>query len=402
MTAHAKFSPRQIIVNSRFAYLGATVAQSGIQLIAPSLPGMRDALGLDDAQLALVTSLYLLPAALFALPAGVLADRIGRRKVYGWAMILLGVSGIALQFATHSFPLFLAIRFIQGTAFAGLMPLTMTILGDAHSGANLIKAQGRRTVVMHAGDGTLPIIGGLLVGLGWHIPWLGQLLGIPFGIAVLLYMRDPTTLTGAIRRRIRLSDLVTLFRSKAILALQYSGFLRMFLKFSIITFLPLLLIDEREFSPALAGLIIGAASLTGTIPAMFAGRLAPLARPTSFVFLGTLVQGIAMLAMVLSGSVPVIIGASVIYGTADGLAGVFVNSFVSAATDDEQRASFVAATGAIRNAAKFMAPAVLGALTLVITVSTSFLIMAIITLFSAVIAIPLRDLDQRLSDQALT
>ena len=131
MKALEGLTERQAIVNSRFAYLGAVTAMSGIQLIAPSLPAMRDALGITDAQLALVTSLYLLPAAIAALPAGILADRIGRRKVFGWSFIVLGLAGAALQFASGSFGVFLAIRFIQGTAFAGLMPLTMTILGDA-------------------------------------------------------------------------------------------------------------------------------------------------------------------------------------------------------------------------------------------------------------------------------
>ena len=42
---------RQAIVNSRFVYLGAIVAQTGVQLIAPSLPIMRDALGLTNVRL---------------------------------------------------------------------------------------------------------------------------------------------------------------------------------------------------------------------------------------------------------------------------------------------------------------------------------------------------------------
>lgn len=399
MTATQDLTGRQASINSRFAYLGATVAQTGIQLITPSLPAMRDALGLTDAQVALVTSVYLLPAALAALPAGMLADRIGRRRVFGWAMIALGIAGIALQFATHSFGLFLAIRFVQGTAFAGLMPLTMTILGDAFKGSDLIRAQGRRTVVMHAGDGMLPILGGVLVALGWRSPWLGQLLAIPFGIAVLRNLEDPASISASGRQRMALAEFVGLFRSAAVIALQYVGFLRMFLKFSIVTFLPLLLIDTRDFSPAFAGLAVGTAALTGTIPAFAAGRIARFSRPTTFVAVGTAAQGVALIAIVLVESGPLILIAALIYGFSDGLSGVFINSFVSAATDAEQRASFVAATGAIRNFAKFMAPATLGALTLLVPVTTSFLVMAAITFLSATMALPLRALDQRLADQ---
>ena len=84
MSSETSLTPRQASINASFAYAGCIVAQTGVQLVAPSLPAMRDALGLTDSRLALVMTIYLLPAALGALPAGLLADRIGRRRVFGW------------------------------------------------------------------------------------------------------------------------------------------------------------------------------------------------------------------------------------------------------------------------------------------------------------------------------
>lgn len=399
MTASSEMTARQAKVNARFVYLGAIVAQSGVQLIAPSLPIMRDALGLSDAQLALVTSMYLLPAALGAIPAGVLADRIGRRRVFGWSMVALGVLGIALQLATQSFPLFLTIRFVQGLAFAGMMPLTMTILGDAFTGAALIVAQGRRTIALHLGDGVLPIIGGLLVTIGWRAPWLGQLLAIPFGVAVLARLGDPRSLIATARSRIGVRSSMILFRTAAILALQFLGFLRMFLKFGIVTFIPLLLIDERGLSPAFAGLVIGVVGLTATIPAFAVGWIARRGQPTTFVAIGLAVAGLALVVLATAQGAAVILVASFIYGVADGLSGVYLNSFVSAATDAEHRGSFIAATGAVRNFAKFMAPATLGALTLLVPLSSSFVVMALITVASAFMVLPMRTLNLRLAVQ---
>ena len=189
---------------------------------------MRDALGLTDSRLALVMTIYLLPAALGALPAGLLADRIGRRRVFGWSMVLFGLAGILLQFSTGSFGLFLAIRFAQGLAFAGLLPLTMTILGDAFRGSELIRGQGRRSIAMLTGDGILPILGGVLAASTWQAPWLGQLLAaVPFGFMVLAKMTDPPSLGTTIRRTGVLAGFGRVFRMQGVVALQYAGCLRM-------------------------------------------------------------------------------------------------------------------------------------------------------------------------------
>ena len=399
MNIQGELAPRQATVNARFAYAGAIVAQTGVQLIAPSLPVMRDALGLTDAQLALVMTVYLLPAALGAIPAGILADRIGRRRVFGWSMVAFGLAGIALQIFTDSFGVFLTIRFVQGLAFAGLLPLTMTILGDAFRGAELIRSQGRRSVAMLTGDGTLPIIGGVLAALAWQTPWLGQVLAIPFGFAVLAGMTDPPSLHAKARRAIGLMEFGRAFRMPGVVALQYAGFLRMFLKFSILTFLPVLLVDVRDFSPAFAGLVVGSSALVGIVPSLSAGRLAHFGRPTTFVAVGLASEAIALAVWSLATWPVAIFAAAVAFGIADGLSGVFVNSITVAATDTEHRAGFVAATGAVRNFAKFLGPATVGLLILVMSLPATFTLMAVLTLMSTALVIPLRPLDDRLEMQ---
>lgn len=398
MTAAGTLPEQDARRNALFAYASAIVALTGVQLIAPSLPTMRDTLELSEAQLGLVMSVYLLPAALAAIPLGVLADRLGRRRVLGYAMVGFGVAGGLLQLSSD-FTVFLVVRFIQGVMFAGLLPLTMTVLGDAFSGVNLVRAQGRRSVAMSLGDGVLPVVGGALVGFGWFVPWLGQLVAIPLGVAILFRLVDVPTTSSERKSRVGLRSVVSLFRSVPILALQYAGFLRMFVKFSLLTFLPVLLVDMREASPAFAGLVLGAAALTGTIIAASVGRLSERGRPTTFVSAGVTLMAIAISTFALAPWRPVLLVGSIAYGAGDGLLGVFTNSFVTSATGAEQRASFVAVTGAIRNFAKFTAPAAFGAVILALPISTAFLAIAAITLASVAAAMPLRHLEQGLTDQ---
>jgi MFS transporter, ACDE family, multidrug resistance protein len=399
VSAPAELTEANKRLNAWFAYVGSAVSLTGVQMIAPSLPAMRDALGLSEVQLGLVTSVYLLPAALAAIPAGILADRVGRRRVFGGAMLGFGICGAILPFVSGSFAAFLVVRFIQGTFFAGLLPLTMTILGDAFTGTALIGAQGRRSVAMSFGDGALPVVGGLLVGFGWYAPWFGQMLGIVLGVLILLKLIDPPDLQSSERVKTGPGALIAVFRSLPVLAMQYSGFLRMFLKFCILAFMPLLLVDVRGLSPAFAGLIIGSAALTGTLIAATSGRIARVFRPAGWVGLGTTVMGFALVSMATMTSAPLILASSIVYGAAEGLMGVFTNSFVTAATGAEQRASFVAATGAIRNFAKFMAPAAFGALVLVVPIQRAFVLAGALTLVSASLAFPLRHLEGKLANR---
>ena len=399
MSSETSLTPRQASINASFAYAGCIVAQTGVQLIAPSLPAMRDALGLTDSRLALVMTIYLLPAALGALPAGLLADRIGRRRVFGWSMVLFGLAGILLQFSTGSFGLFLAIRFAQGLAFAGLLPLTMTILGDAFRGSELIRGQGRRSIAMLTGDGILPILGGVLAASTWQAPWLGQLLAVPFGFMVLAKMTDPPSLGTTIRRTGILAGFGRVFRMQGVVALQYAGFLRMFTKFSILAFLPMLLVDVRGTSPAFAGLVVGASALIGIIPSHFAGRIAGWGKPTTFIAIGLASEAVALAVWAQAPWPGTIFMAALTFGVADGLSGIFVNSLVAATPETEHRASFVAATGAVRNLAKFLGPAFVGILLLTTPLPDAFTIMATAMLLSTFLVLPLRVLDSRLEDQ---
>jgi MFS family permease len=286
--------------------------------------------------------------------------------------------------------------------FAGLLPLTMTILGDAFRGHELVRAQGGRSVAISFADGALPILGGLLVGVAWWAPWLGQSLGIPFGVAVLLRLVDPVEVRSTRRTWFDIPAFLGLFRRLPILALQYMGFLRMFLKFAILTFLPVFIVDIREQSPAFAGLVIGATALSGTAVAALSGRLARIGRSTFWIAVGVAGMGIGMASMVLLPWVWTIVGAAIFYGMADGVMGVFTNSMVTAATGFEQRASFVAATGAVRNLAKFLAPTAIGAVTLVTPLASAFVGTGAATLASVVIVRSLRPLEQGLLEDGET
>ena len=369
-------------LNAWLVYLGAPVSMTGIQLIAPTLPAMADALSLTDSQLALISTFYLLPAALGAIPAGVLADRIGRRRVFGYSMVAFGIIGLISPLTASNFTLFLGLRLLQGIAFSGLMPLTMTILGDAFDGPRLVQAQGRRSVSMSLADGLLPIIGGLLVAFGWFVPWFLQGLAILFGIAVLRLMTDVADAAGPRVGILRSALSPELWKKWSIWALQYMGFARLWIKFTLLTFLPVLIVNERGGTAAVAGLTLGLSAFANAVVAASGGRIARRWHPTGWMTLAITLMTIGLVVIPLAETPALIAAAAIFYGAADGLLGIFLNALVTAVPDSQHRAAFVAATGAIRNLGKFFAPTVFGLMLLAIAVPEAFLVIALIAALS--------------------
>ena len=379
------------------AHLGGMAVITGVQLISPALPALAERFALSESEVSLVISVYLIPAALASVPAGFLADRFGRRWVFGAGLCLFGVAGMLLPLvAQESFGALLVIRFMQGLGFAPAFPLTITILGDLYKGPKLVGALGRRSVLMSVADGGYPILGGILVGLSWLAPWYLQALALPIGLVVLVTFRDWVPLgkhggLGGMRWLWRSA------RSPGILALHYVGFLRFFVKFALLSYLPLLLVISRGMTAAQAGLILGTAALCGTFGAAISGTLARLGPASQWVIAGLVVQGLGLVVMAFVAQIWILMTVAVVYGLADGVLGTFVNAYLASASDPEHRASLVAANGAIKNFGKLLAPILLGMMVLVVPLSVGFTAVAAVLIVSAPTAGPLRAYDSRIS-----
>lgn len=380
------------------AHLGGMAVITGVQLISPALPALAERFSLTESEVSLVISVYLVPATLASVPAGLMADRFGRRWIFGGGLCLFGLAGLLLPLAaSSSFGALLAIRFLQGLGFAPAFPLTITILGDLYTGPTLVTAQGRRSVLMSIADGGYPILGGVLVGLSWLGPWYLQAVALPIGLLVLISFRDwvPPGRAGGMENLRRLWRSVHL---RGAMSLHYVGFLRFFVKFSLLSYLPLLLVLSRGMTAAQAGLILGTAALCGTMGAAVSGLLAGVGAASRWVVLALAVQGLSLAVLAVAGDLWLLMAVALIYGLADGVLGTFINSYLAAATDPDRRASLVAANGAIKNLGKLLAPILVGMLILVVPLPAALVALAALVVISAPAAAPLRAYDSRISD----
>jgi predicted MFS family arabinose efflux permease len=134
---------------------------SQTMIIAPILPLIGDELGIPDAALGTLISAYSLMVGVFAILAGPVSDRIGRRRI-----LLLGCVGMTAALVLHIFAVdyvsFLLVRVLAGSAGGVLSGAAVSYIGDAFP-------YSRR---------------------GWATGWVmsgaafGQIVGIPLGVVM--------------------------------------------------------------------------------------------------------------------------------------------------------------------------------------------------------------------------
>jgi EmrB/QacA subfamily drug resistance transporter len=137
--------------------------------------------GSSVAALSWVLNGYAIVFAALLVPAGILADRLGRRRVF---LVGLGVFVVASAAcgAAWSVPSLVAFRVVQAVGAALLMPSSLALLLDAFPPERRARAIGAWAGIGGAAAALGPPVGGLLVTLSWR--WV-FLVNLPFGIAAI-------------------------------------------------------------------------------------------------------------------------------------------------------------------------------------------------------------------------
>ncbi|MGK3941992.1 MFS transporter [Streptomyces caeruleatus] len=152
---------------------GSCLPILGAVLIAPVLPKMQDHFASVPGAKALVPLALTVPAlalALLAPFAGVLVDRLGRKRLLVVAAVLYSVFGTAPLWL-HSLGAIIASRALVGVTEAAIMTCCTTLIGDYYSGRQRVRYLALQTMCASASATVFFVVGGAAGSAGWRMPF---------------------------------------------------------------------------------------------------------------------------------------------------------------------------------------------------------------------------------------
>lgn len=158
--------------SGRWLALGAIVLSSLVlgldsTIVVTALPTLSVTLGATTDQLQWISAGYILALAGLMIPAGVLADRLGRRRMLLVALLLFGVSSVAAGQTTSANGLIL-MRAVMGVSGACIFPISIAIIPTIFSEKERPRAIAIGGAGMFLGLPLGPLVAGWLL---THYEW---------------------------------------------------------------------------------------------------------------------------------------------------------------------------------------------------------------------------------------
>jgi EmrB/QacA subfamily drug resistance transporter len=154
-----------------------------ITVVNTALPSIQEDLGATFTDLQWVVDAYTLPLAALVLTAGVLADRLGRRRVFAAGLGIFTLGSLLAGLATD--PTFLNLaRALQGVGGAVMFAVSLALIAQEFSaGRERGMAMGVYGATIGIAVAVGPLVGGALTEwLGWESIFF---LNVPIGIAAI-------------------------------------------------------------------------------------------------------------------------------------------------------------------------------------------------------------------------
>ncbi|MBH8562553.1 MFS transporter [Nostoc sp. CENA67] len=331
----------------------------GVSSVTPTFPKLAQELNVPPQDVGLLVTVFTFPTILLTPILGVLADRLGRKKILVPSLILFGIAGVACGFV-RDFNLLLILRFIEGMGAASLNSLNVTLIGDLYSGKERTAAMGYNASVGSVGTTTYPTIGGAIAVMGWNYPFMLPILAIPIGLLVLFSLKNPEPKSqqnfieylknawGSVRNK---QFFGIFFSTVATFMLLYGAF---------ITYLPIVMKNSFNASAFTIGIMISSMSATITVTSLQLGRLTRKFSSKTLIRASFVIFAIALAIIPFIHSIWLLLISTTIFGLGLGIGFPSIQTLLAEMAPKEYLAAIMSINGTFLGFGQTLGPLLMG------------------------------------------
>ena len=155
------------------------------------IDGVMQSLGINQAQLGFLTSAFFYTYLVFQIPAGILIDRYGVRRILSASIVLAALSCVGLALSPN-FASATISRLLMGLVCAPCVPAIMSFSAQRFPPARFVLLAGLAESIGMLGGGLgEAILGHVVMCLGWRMTWLvTAALGLVIAALMLMLIYD--------------------------------------------------------------------------------------------------------------------------------------------------------------------------------------------------------------------
>jgi len=343
-----------------YSIFGITLmAVMGVSSITPAFPEIIRHFGISATQVGWLIVVFTLPGIFLTPVAGVLADRLGRKKILIPSLILFGFAGFACVFTSQFFWL-LFWRFLQGVGASSLSGLSLTLIGDIFSGNQRTNVMGYNASVLSIGTASYPALGGVIASFGWKYIFILPLLSVVLAIFIVFSLKNPEPISkkglkeyfGNVWKAVNRKTVWGLFISNILVfVILYGAFL---------TYFPLLLENRLQVGPLAIGIMTSLMSLVTAATSFSLGRISKWLRPKQQIIIAAFAYGVSMMILTGAGSWLLLTLSVIIFGLGHGIMIPSIQNLLLSLSSINERAAFISLNSMVLKIGQSAGPLLIG------------------------------------------
>ncbi|EMA52864.1 MFS transporter [Halococcus thailandensis] len=325
--------------NLHVVLASSMVGIMGVSLLTPVLPQLKGVFGVGDAAIGLIVPAFTIPGVVLTPFIGLLADRIGRRWTLVPLLVLFGIAGAGVAFAS-TFRQVLLLRVLQGVGGSALIMLAITLIGDYYDDPRRSAVIGINGGAIGSSGAIFPFVGGTLAAVRWQVPFLF------FGVAILvglyaLSVLDEPTIGEQQSVREYFSRMRGVLAYPRAVAANLTVLVHFFMFYGMLTAIPLVLGDSYGLSSSRIGIVLATLSVASAACNTQYGRISTRVGPVVLIAVGFLLYGGSLLGLATQPSLALVVVCLLAFGTGVGLITPSLDSTIVGLVPEELRAGLM-------------------------------------------------------------